>query len=643
MSRKLHNTTQPGGALGADRPKPRTLRKLLAYALGVWRVLVALGFCIVATSLLDLATPWVIGFLLLDRVIKRSEAGQLPAVVLLLSGIFLGQRVLEFAKDYLQELANQRIVNQLRCDLYSHIVALPVRFFDRGRTGELLARLTGDIDTVEGFLETLMQNVGSELVMLVGTLSFLFAISPRLTLYLLPTVATLAVSVFFFKKTVKKYARRLRNLIGEMSSLAEEAIAGVRMLKAFCAERFEFGRFAIKSSQLLQGRVSMAKLSALYSSTVELSVFAGTLIVVVVATPWVLAGSFTVGALVAYIGYLNKLYGPVKKLSKINLSIQKILAAGDRVFEVMEVAPETGIEPWRQLPGGDKLSARLVWVQSSGAVEFENVSFSYDSERPVLKNFTLRVQPGEVLALVGPSGAGKTTIVNLLLRFYEPASGRILIDGIPLDQIPIGQLRQQIGLVSQETFLFSGTARHNIAYAYPNATDQQIMDAARSANADQFLAQSAEGYLLQVGERGVQLSGGQRQRIAIARALLRNPKIMIFDEATSHLDSQSEHLIQEALEKVTYGRTVIVVAHRLSTIRRADKIVVLDGGGIAEIGKHEDLLTREGIYRKLHSLQGSAGEHEAVEWLKNRARKQSQQASGSTIEDERRGVAGDVR
>jgi subfamily B ATP-binding cassette protein MsbA len=544
--------------------------------------------------------------MLLDRVIRHHDMSRLPVVIWLLTGAFVGQQIFDFGSDVLQELANQRLVNRVRCDLYEHTMALPVECFDRGRTGDLLSRISGDIDTVENFLDTLMQNIGSESVKLVGALVAMFAVSVKLTLFLLPTVVALSCSVLFFRKPVKQFSRRVRNIIGDMSSMAEEAIGGVRVVKTFCAEKFELSRFANKSGELLRGRVRLKKLSALYSASVELCIFAGTLIVIKVGTPWVaLAGTITIGGLVAFITYLDKLYGPVKTLSKMNLSIQKILAAGDRVFEVMDVVPEPAGRPRQKasstftgLAISEDVPAPIV-----GDIEFQDVSFGYDSENLVLKDVSLKIKAGEVLALVGPSGGGKTTIANLLLRFYTPTSGQILIDGIPLDHISMERLRAQIGVVSQETYLFSGTGRDNIAYANPNATDHEIVDAAMAAHAHGFLFDSPDGYLTEVGERGVQLSGGQRQRIAIARAILRDPRILIFDEATSHLDSESEELIQEALEGVSKGRTVLVIAHRLSSVRRADKIAVIENGRMVQFGSHEELIVREGVYRRLYSLQ----------------------------------------
>jgi subfamily B ATP-binding cassette protein MsbA len=588
-----------------EQSRKGTFRRLLGYARGVWPILTTLGVCIVGSTLLDLARPWIFGFLLLDRVIRHQDLTRLPSVVWLLTAAFVGQQIFDFGSDVLQELANQRLVNRVRCDLYEHTMALPVECFDRGRTGDLLSRISGDIDTVEGFLDTLMQNIGSETVKLAGALVAMFAVSVKLTLFLLPTVVALSCSVLFFRKPVKQFSRRVRNLVGDMSSLAEEAIGGVRVVKTFCAERFELARFAKKSGELLQGRVRLKKLSAVYSTSVELCIFAGTLIAIKVGTPWVVAGTVTIGGLVAFVTYLDKLYGPVKSLSKMNLSIQKILAAGDRVFEVMDITPEPTARAGKQhnssftsLGIAEETVAPIL-----GDVRFENVSFGYDPENPVLKNVSMHIQAGEVIALVGPSGGGKTTIANLLLRFYHPTAGRILLDGKPLDFIPMEHLRKQIGVVSQETYLFSGTGRDNIAYANTDSTDAQIVDAAMAAHAHGFLFESPDGYFTEVGERGVQLSGGQRQRIAIARAILRNPRILIFDEATSHLDSESEELIQEALEKISQGRTVFVIAHRLSSVRRADKIAVIEGGKIVQFGRHEELIAREGVYRRLYSLQ----------------------------------------
>jgi subfamily B ATP-binding cassette protein MsbA len=585
-------------------PSPRAARSSLArlfpYALEVWPLLTAALVCILAASLLDLAVPWVMGFLLLDTVIKEARLDELPRLVFLLVAIFLGQKGIGFLQDYFQELANQRLVHRLRCDLFHHLQHLPVRFFDRGRTGELTARVTSDIDSVEGFLPMLIDDVVTDAVLLAGTLYFLFRVEATLTLYIAPTILALTLALFLFKPRVRRFARRVRTMIGDLAGMANETLAGVRVVKGFLGEDYEVSRFAALSHQVLRARVGVVMLRSFSSATVDLGVLLGTVIVVSVAAPRVVAGTFSVGALVAYLGYLGKLYGPAKRLSKVNVSIQKVVAAAERIFEVKDLVTE---EPIVLAPAVGPARAASGAREPAPSVRFEQVTFSYGNGRPALEDVTLDVAPGEAVALVGRSGAGKTTVVNLLLRFYTPVSGRILLGGVPLDQIPLSRLRGQIGLVSQDVFLFSGTIRDNIAYALPAATDEDVMEAARRANAHGFISALPQGYATAVGERGVQLSGGQRQRLAIARAWLRRPRLLILDEATSHLDSESERHVQEALDRVAEGRTVIQIAHRLSTLWNADKIAVLENGKIVQVGRHEELLQSAGIYRRLYRLQ----------------------------------------
>ena len=587
------------------------MRRLLTYVLGPWPLLAVVGASIAAASLLELAVPWVIGFLLIDGAVKERDLSRLPGVALLLLGIFVAQRGFSFVKDYVQELANQRILHRLRCDVYERLMSMRLASFDRSRAGELLSRATSDVDTAEGLLGFLMQDVGNEVLTLAGTVGFLWAVNRELTLYLLPTVVALGASVFFFKPTVRRYARRVRDLVGQMAAVVGETIHGIRVVKLFRGERYELGRLAVASQALVAARTTTARLQWAYSTSVEAWAFGGTITAILVAAPWVVGGTMTVGALVAYLSYVTKLYGPVKKLSKVNLSIQKIIAAGDRIFELMSepVEEEAALAKQGASPNGARANGARAPL---GEIRFERVRFSYERGRPVLDDLNLTIPAGRMFALVGASGGGKTTIVSLLLRLYRPDSGRILLGGVDLQSIPLETVRRLIAVVPQETFLFSGSVFENIAYALPSASVDQVIAAAKAAHAHDFIQALPQGYQTQLGERGVNLSAGQRQRLAVARALLRDPAIIVFDEATSNLDSESEHLIQEAVERLAVGRTVIVIAHRLSTVRRADQILVIERGRIAESGPHHELVARNGIYSRLCELQFGLAERDSL-------------------------------
>src|SRR6266446_2211593 len=371
--------------------KRNSLARLLAYSLRAWRLLVGALLFLVTDSLLDLAVPWVMGFVLLDRVVRRSDLGQLPVVVALLVGIFVAQKVSDFLADYFRTLTTQRLIHTLRCDLYEHLETLPVRFFDHRQSGELLARIIGDVENVDTFVSTVTQELASQLITFMGSVILLFAINARLTLFVLPTILALSLCVFFFKGSVRRNARRLRKLIGQMAAVASEMLSGVRLVNACCAEQFEGKRFSDRSTEVIDARIDAVKLGALYSSIVDACVLAGTIIVIVVASRWAVAGILTVGALVAYLGYLNKIYSPVKKLSKMNLTIQKALVAADRIFELMDLAPES-IPPNpsahtqdRRQPSFDgEFFEESFQIAQGAAVTFENVTFGYDPERPVL-------------------------------------------------------------------------------------------------------------------------------------------------------------------------------------------------------------------------------------------------------------------
>ncbi|MGO9711481.1 MAG: ABC transporter ATP-binding protein [Polyangiaceae bacterium] len=552
-----------------------------------------------ASSLFDLALPYVTGIMLLDHVVRQRRLEALPMVVAALVGIFVGQKVADFATDYVQTRLSQSLVHRLRCELFDHVQRLPVSFFDRHQSGEVLARVTGDIDTLDTLLTNVLPSLGGQLVTLTGAVVLLYVSCQSLTFFVLPTVVALAVSVGAFKGPVRGFARRARDAMGQMSGRASEAIAGVRMVKAFSAEAIEVKRFEGDSREVFRARLRSVVPQALFTATIDACVLVGTLLVVYFGTRRILAGTLTVGALVSSMGYLTRIYNEAKKASRMNIPIQRVVVAGERIFEVMDLPLE------QEARTAERSGARR---GPPARVQFENVTFGYEPDRPVIRNMNLDVAPGEVVALVGESGGGKTTLVNLLLRFYEPTAGRLRLDGVPLSEISLTELRDQIGLVSQDTLLFSGTVRDNIAYGNPDAGPEQIEAASRAAFAHDFVVKMPAGYDSVVGERGVMLSGGQRQRIAIARALVRDPRILVFDEATSNLDADSERYVQEAMRALVRERTVFVIAHRLSTIAWADRIVVIEGGKIAEIGTHQSLLDSKGIYNRLSTIQLGAKE-----------------------------------
>ncbi len=570
-------------------------RRLLRFVQPYWRLLAAAGIMLVFNSLAGLALPQIVSRVV-DGALLQASLAVLNRVSGLLLALFVLQAILGFGETYLLGWVGERVVANLRTMLYAHLQSMPLRFFASTRTGELLSRLGSDVSTIQNAVTDTLLSLLSNALMLIGGVIIIFVMAWRLTLVMLAVVPLAVIGMIVLGRWVRRYSRQVQDALAEVSATAEEALAGVRIVKSFAREPYETRRYGDGVERLFNIAIKRVRLGAILGPVISLLAFSSIALVLWVGSREVIAGHLTPGQLVSFLLYTMMIASPIAGFTSLYAQLQRALGASERVFQLLDTAPEMQDAP----DASDLPTIR-------GEVRFEGVCFDYGDTaetRVVLSDIDLTAQPGQVIALVGPSGAGKTTLVNLIPRFYDPNCGRILIDGHDIREVKLRGLREQIGIVPQETALFSSSVRDNIAYGKLDATEDEIEAAARAANAHDFISGLVDGYATLVGERGMKLSGGQRQRIAIARAILKGPRILILDEATSSLDSESEQAVQEALERLMRDRTTFVIAHRLSTIVKADRIIVLDAGRIIEQGTHADLLARpDGVYHKMVALQ----------------------------------------
>lgn len=518
--------------------------------------------------------------------------------VFILSMISLGMIALYLAKDlvyyaqkYLSKYVSHKIMRDIRDDLYNHLQKLPLSFYNKSKTGEILSRLTNDVKVLEGAIVKGSVNLVYNLLTVIGGFIYLFYLNFRLTLFLMLVLPLVAYIVIKFNRKIRNKSREVQIKIADVSDIIQETLSAIRVVKSFGREDYEYERFQAENQANFRATVKNSQYKAALSPLVEFSSALGFTAVLWFGGMEVMNGSMEAAELIAFFTMIITIGSPLQSVTKVNSTIQSAIAAAERIFETLDY--DIGISTKNNYVELDKIN---------GNVEFNNLYFAYDEE-PVLNDINLKVESGKSVALVGPSGAGKSTLVDMIPRFYDPIQGEVLVDGHDIRDLDVDFLRDHIGVVPQETILFSGTIRDNIKYGDLEASEDEIIAAAKASNSHEFIMEFPEGYDTYLGERGIGLSGGQKQRIAIARALLKDPSILIFDEATSSLDTESERLVKEALDRLKKNRTTFIIAHRLSTVINSDKIVVLEEGHIIEQGNHKELIDQEGLYHKLYQHQ----------------------------------------
>nr|WP_157463680.1 ABC transporter transmembrane domain-containing protein [Deinococcus pimensis] len=577
------------------------MRRLLSYVRPYRASVAVAAVATLLASGFNLVFPLVVGRLVDASFLRIGSADTtvLDRTVVILIGVFAAQAGFTAVQTYLLSRAGEGVVADLRRALYAHLLTLSPRFFEARRTGELTSRLTSDVSTVQGAVSTALAQLFSQTLTLVGAVVILFVTNPRLSLLVVSVVPVVVLAGVFFGRRLRRVSKEFQDRVAAANASAEEAIGGIRVVQSFTAEGLEARRYADLIGQSYAVALRRARVRAGFLPTVIFAMFTSLALVLWYGGRLVLTGALTPGQLISFLFYAISVASAIGAFTGLWSQFQEALGASSRIFELLDERSDLTV-PERPRALGSV----------TGRVTFEGVTFRYGDrgDTPVLADVNVDVRPGEVVALVGPSGAGKSTLVALVPRFYDVQEGRVLVDGVDVRDLDPRDLRAHVGIVPQETQLFSGTVRDNVRYGREDATDAEVELAARAANAHDFISAFPDGYDTVVGERGVKLSGGQRQRVAIARALLKNPRVLILDEATSALDSESEALVQDALERLMTGRTTLVIAHRLSTVRNADRIVVLDAGRVRDVGTHEELMARGGLYRDLYELQFREGE-----------------------------------
>jgi ATP-binding cassette, subfamily B, bacterial MsbA len=553
---------------------------------------------LIVSNSVGLAFPLVI-VRLLDSVTKAKDYGPLNTLAGALVGLFLLQAAFSFLQSYLLAFIGEHIVFDLRTSLYRHLQSLSLDFYSVRRVGDLVSRLASDVTQMRTMLTTNLTMLLTQMITLVGSIAILLTLNTRFTLFILGMVPVLILVAVTFGSRIQKGSTQIQDHLADSTIVAEEGLQGIRVVKSFGREEYETGRYHGAMEKTFRASLRMAVYNSLFGSVMMFLGFGSIGAIMWYGGREVIAGRLSLAMITGFLIYGISIAASMGGLGGLYAQLRAAIGGVQRVFDLLDTQPSV-----RNAPAAATLPA------SQGQISFEDVSFSYDGEAAVLQNISLEIQAGEILALVGPSGAGKSTLFNLIPRFYDPSAGTIRVDGRDLRSLTQESLRAQMAIVPQETILFGGSIRENILYGRLEASEQEMIAAARAANAHEFIMSFPNQYETLVGERGMNLSGGQRQRIAIARAILKDPRILLLDEATSSLDNESEELVQEALERLMRNRTTIIIAHRLSTIKVADRIAVLDGGQITELGSHAELMAKNGLYARLYTMQFRSPEEE---------------------------------